>query len=239
MNQHPGLIGKKLGTTQIFEDDGNVTRVTVVEIGPNTVVGKRTVDKDGYSALVLGFGVRKEKGLTKPEAGFFKKLGIKPQLHVKELRLPAEEVAKYEIGAIIKPSDIFEVGQKIDVAGKTIGRGFTGVMVRWNFRGSATASHGTHEYQRHGGAIGTNMTPGRTLPNLKMPGQYGNENVTIQNLKVARIMDDKNLLLIEGAVPGGRNAIITVRGAIKKRGGKAGDQIRGHAPASKKKPAAS
>ncbi len=220
MNQHPGLIGKKLGTTQIFEDDGNVTRVTVVEVGPCTVVGKRTEDKDGYSALVLGFGERKEKGLTKPEAGFFKKLGIKPQKHVKELRLPAAEVAKHEVGAVIKPSDVFEVGQKVDVAGKTIGRGFTGVMTRWNFRGSATASHGTHEYQRHGGAIGTNMTPGRTLPNLKMPGQYGNENVTIQNLKVARVMDDKYLLLIEGAVPGGRNAIVTVRGAIKKRGGK-------------------
>ena len=220
MNQHPGLIGKKLGTTQIFEDDGNVTRVTVVEVGPCTVVGKRTEDKDGYSALVLGFGERKEKGLTKPEAGFFKKLGIKPQKHVKELRLPAAEVAKHEVGAVIKPSDVFEVGQKVDVASKTIGRGFTGVMTRWNFRGSATASHGTHEYQRHGGAIGTNMTPGRTLPNLKMPGQYGNENVTIQNLKVARVMDDKYLLLIEGAVPGGRNAIVTVRGAIKKRGGK-------------------
>ena len=220
MNQHPGLIGKKLGTTQIFEDDGNVTRVTVVEVGPCTVVGKRTEDKDGYSALVHGFGERKEKGLTKPEAGFFKKLGIKPQKHVKELRLPAAEVAKHEVGAVIKPSDVFEVGQKVDVAGKTIGRGFTGVMTRWNFRGSATASHGTHEYQRHGGAIGTNMTPGRTLPNLKMPGQYGNENVTIQNLKVARVMDDKYLLLIEGAVPGGRNAIVTVRGAIKKRGGK-------------------
>ena len=220
MNQHPGLIGKKLGTTQIFEDDGNVTRVTVVEVGPCTVVGKRTEDKDGYSALVLGFGDRKEKGLTKPEAGFFKKAGVKPQRHVKELRLPAAEVAKHDVGAVIKPSDIFSVGQHVDVAGKTIGRGFTGVMVRWNFHGSASATHGTHEYQRHGGAIGTNMTPGRTLANLKMPGQYGNENVTIQNLKVARVMDDKYLLLIEGAVPGGRNAIVTVRGAIKKRGGK-------------------
>ncbi|MFO0681461.1 MAG: 50S ribosomal protein L3 [Sandaracinus sp.] len=220
MNQHPGLIGKKLGTTQIFEDDGNVTRVTVVEVGPCTVVAKRTEEKDGYSALVLGFGERKEKGLNKPEAGFFKKAGVKPQQHLKELRLPAAEVAKHEVGAVIKPSDVFEVGQKVDVAGHTIGRGFTGVMRRWNFRGSATASHGTHEYQRHGGAIGTNMTPGRTLPNLKMPGQYGNEHVTIQNLKVARVMDDKYLLLIEGAVPGGRHALVTVRGAIKKSGGK-------------------
>lgn len=220
MNQHPGLIGKKLGTTQIFEDDGNVTRVTVVEVGPCTVVGKRTEEKDGYSALVLGLGERKEKGLNKPEAGFFKKLNVKPQRVVKELRLPAAEVAKHEIGAVIKPSDVFEVGQKVDVQGHTIGRGFTGVMTRWNFRGSGSKTHGTHEYQRHGGAIGTNMTPGRTLPNLKMPGQYGNEKVTIQNLKVARVMDDKYLLLIEGAVPGGRHAVVTVRGAIKRGGGK-------------------
>jgi large subunit ribosomal protein L3 len=220
MNQHPGLIGKKLGTTQIFEDDGNVTRVTVVEVGPCTVVGKRTDDKDGYSALVLGFGDRKEKTLNKAEGGMFKKRNLKPQGVLKELRLPAAEVAKHEIGAVIKPSDVFVQGQHVDVTGNTIGRGFTGVMRRWNFRGSATASHGTHEYQRHGGAIGTNMTPGRTLPNLKMPGQYGNERVTIQNLKVARVMDDKYLLLIEGAVPGGRHAIVTVRGAIKKAGGR-------------------
>lgn len=239
MNQHPGLIGKKLGTTQIFEDNGNVTRVTVVEVGPNTVVGKRTIDKDGYSALILGFGPRREKSMRKPESGFFKKLGVKPVEHIKELRLPAAEVAKHEIGALLKPSDVFEVGQKVDVAGKTIGRGFTGVMVRWNFRGSASATHGTHEYQRHGGAIGTNMTPGRTLANLKMPGQYGNENVTIQNLKIARVLDAEGLLLIEGAVPGGRHAIVTVRGAIKKRGGKKADQPANTGPTSKKKPAAS
>jgi large subunit ribosomal protein L3 len=219
MNQHPGLIGKKLGNTQVFEEDGNVTRVSVVECGPCTVLGKRTEEKDGYSALVLGLGERKEKGLNKPEAGFFKKIGQKAAAHVRELRLPAEDVSKHEIGAVLKPSDIFQKGQHVDVCGQTIGRGFTGVMFRWNFRGSATATHGTHEYQRHGGAIGTNMTPGRTLPNLKMPGQYGSERVTIQNLKIARVIDDKFLLLIEGAIPGHNNGIVTVRGAVKKRGG--------------------
>lgn len=219
MNTYPGLIGKKLGNTQVFEDSGNVRRVTVVEVGPVTVLGKRTEDKDGYSALILGMGERREKLVNKPEAGFFKKSGQKPARVVRELRLAADEVAKHEVGAVLKPSEIFSEGQLVDVSGKTKGRGYTGVMVRWNFKGSATASHGTHEYQRHGGAIGTNMTPGRTLKNTKMPGHYGNENVTIQNLRVVRVIDDEHLLLIEGAVPGHRNAVVTVRGAVKKSGG--------------------
>jgi large subunit ribosomal protein L3 len=220
MNTHPGLIGKKLGNTQIFEDDGNVRRVTVVEVGPCTVLGKRTAEKDGYTALIVGLGEKREKLVNKAEAGFFKKAGQKPSRVVRELRLAAEEVAKYEVGAVLKPSDLFSAGQLVDVSGQTKGRGFTGVMTRWNFKGSATASHGTHEYQRHGGAIGTNMTPGRTLPNLKMPGQYGDEKVTIQNLRVAKVLDDKFMLLIEGSVPGHRNAVVTVRGAIKRNGGK-------------------
>lgn len=220
MNQHPGLIGKKLGNTQIFEDDGNVTRVTVVEVGPCTVVGKKTEEKDGYSALLLAFGTRKEKGVKKPLAGFYKKVGHKPAQVLQELRLGAADVAKHEVGSVITPSSIFEKGQKVDVTGSSRGRGFTGVMVRWNFKGSKNQTHGTHEYQRHGGAIGTNMTPGRTLPNLKMPGQYGAERVTIQNLKVARVIDDQFLLLIEGAVPGSRQGVVTVRGAVKRGGGK-------------------
>jgi large subunit ribosomal protein L3 len=220
MNTHPGLIGKKLGNTQIFEDDGNVRRVTVVEVGPCTVLGKRTAEKDGYSALIVGLGEKREKLVNKAEAGFFKKAGQKPARVVRELRLAADEVAKYEVGAVLKPSDLFSAGQLVDVSGQTKGRGFTGVMTRWNFKGSATASHGTHEYQRHGGAIGTNMTPGRTLPNLKMPGQYGDEKVTIQNLRVAKVLDEKFMLLIEGSVPGHRNAVVTVRGAIKRNGGK-------------------
>lgn len=221
MNQHPGLLGKKLGNTQVFEDDGNVRRVTVVEIGPCTVLGKRTIEKDGYTALILGFGERREKVVNKAEGGLYKKLGLKASRTIREFRLSAENTAKYEVGSTVKPSDIFAAGQKVDVCGQTKGRGFTGVMVRWNFHGSASATHGTHEYQRHGGAIGTNMTPGRTLPNLKMPGQYGSERVTIQNLKVVKVLDDKNLILIEGAVPGSKNGIVTVREAIKRRGGAA------------------
>jgi large subunit ribosomal protein L3 len=217
MNQNFGLIGKKLGNLQIFTEDGLVRRVTVVQVGPCVVLGKRTPEKDGYAALILGFGERREKRMTKAEIGYFKKLGQKPNRTVREVRLPAEKLAKFEVGQTIKPSEHFEVGQKVDVSGVTRGRGFTGVMRRWNFKGAGTDSHGTHEYRRHGGAVGTNMTPGRTLPNLKMSGQYGNERVTVLNLPIAKILDDEQIILIEGAVPGAKQGIVTVRGAVKAR----------------------
>ena len=219
MNTHPGLIGKKLGNTQVFQDDGNVVRVTVVQVGPCVVVGKRTMEKDGYSALVLGLGEQAEKHTKKAQKGVYDKLGVRAMKHVRELRLSPEEVAKYELGAKVKPSDVFTAGQFVDVSGQSKGRGFTGVMKRWNFSGAGTDTHGTHEYRRHGGSIGTNMTPGRTLPGLKMPGQYGAEKVTILNLKIARVMDDENLVLVEGAIPGPPQGYVTVRGAVKKRNG--------------------
>ena len=215
MNTNLGLIGKKLGNTQIFDAEGLVHRVTAIECGPCTVVGKRTVERDGYSALVLGFGQKREKSVNKPEAGLFKKIDQKPSLDIREFRLAEDIVAKYEVGAQLKPSEIFTEGQLVDVCGSSKGRGFTGVMKRHNFKGSRTATHGTHEYQRHGGAIGTNMTPGRVFPGLKMPGQYGAERVTIQNLRVARVLDEQNIVLVEGGVPGSRNGLVTVRGAVK------------------------
>jgi large subunit ribosomal protein L3 len=217
MNQNFGLIGKKLGNMQIFTEDGLVRRVTAVQVGPCTVLGTRTKEKDGYSALILGFGEQTEKHVRKPQLAFYKKLGRKPSRTIRELRLPAEKLAQFEVGQVIKPSEHFTVGQKVDVCGVTRGRGFTGVMRRWNFHGSSSDSHGTHEYRRHGGSVGTNMTPGRTLPNLKMAGQYGNEQVTVLNLPIAKILDEEQILLIEGAVPGARNAMVTVRGAVKAR----------------------
>jgi large subunit ribosomal protein L3 len=217
MNKNFGLLGKKLGNTQVFNENGSVTRVTVVQVGPCTVIGKRTQEKDCYSAVILGIGEKREKLVTKPEAGRFVKLNIKPLRTVREFRVEESELAKFELGQVLKPSDYFTVGQKVDVTGKSKGRGFTGVMVRWNFKGSKSATHGTHEYQRHGGSIGTNMTPGRTLPNQKMPGQYGNEQVTIQNLKITQVLDDENLLLIEGAIPGSRERMVEIRGAVKTR----------------------
>lgn len=215
MNQNPGTIGKKLGMTQIFTADGSVVRCTVIEASAR-VVGKRTLEKDGYSALVLGLGERKDKHANKAQRVAAEKAGQKVAKVTKELRASAEHVAKFEIGAKVSLDQVFEVGQHIDVQGITRGRGFTGVMKRWNFSGFP-ATHGTHEYRRHGGSIGTNMTPGRTLPNLKMGGQYGNETVSVLNVKVAQILADKDLLLIEGGVPGARNSIVTVRGAVKKK----------------------
>jgi large subunit ribosomal protein L3 len=218
MNKYPGIFGKKLGATQIFKADGNVAACTVIDVSELVVVGHRTVEKDGYSALVLGYGKRKATRTSKPLAGQFKKAGVEPTQHVKEFRLAAEEVAKYAVGSKLDLNAIFTVGQYVDAQGYTRGRGFTGVMRRWNFAGGV-GSHGTHEYFRHGGSIGTNMTPGRTLPNVKMGGHYGDEKTTIHNLKIAKIDAEKGLLLVEGGIPGSRNQMVTVRGAVKRNGG--------------------
>lgn len=217
MNTNFGLIGKKLGNTQIFNEDGSVTRVTAILIGPCTVLGRRTPEKDGYSALILGFGEIPDKHVTKPIKGFFEKAGQKATRTVREFRLPAETVASFEVGQVLKPSEHFAAGQKVDVSGTSKGAGFAGVVKRWHFAGSGTDTHGSHEVKRHGGSIGANMTPGRTLPNLKMAGQHGNRRVTTLNLAVARVLDEEQMLLIEGAVPGSREGIVTVRGAIKAR----------------------
>lgn len=232
MNKNPGILGKKLGMTQLFNEKGEVQRCTVVQAGC-VVVGKRTQEKDGYDALVVGLGERKEKHTNKPLAGFYKKAGQTPKRIVKELRLAADEVAKYEVGEKISVDKVFEVGQFVDTQGKTRGRGFTGVMRRWSFAGFVS-SHGTHEYFRHGGSIGTNMTPGRTLPGVKMPGQYGNETVTTLNLKIAKLIPEEDLVLIEGGVPGSKGTIVVVRGSVKKKN--QGRPIPGaEAPTTKKK----
>jgi large subunit ribosomal protein L3 len=214
MNTQPGIYGRKLGCTQIFEEDGTVTRVTVIEAGPTVVVGKRTQEKDGYTALVLGFEDRKEKHTTKALAGYFKKANASPKRIVKELRCEADFAAKFEVGQTVKLDEIFQPGQLVDARGTTRGRGFTGVMRRWNFAGNVN-THGTHEYRRHGGSIGTNMTPGRTLPNLKMGGQYGNETVSVLNVKLARVDAEKHLLMVAGGIPGAANGLVLVRTAVK------------------------
>jgi len=210
-------LGKKVGTTQIFDEKGEVIRCTVVQSGC-VVIGKRTKEKDGYEALIVGLGERKEKHTNKPLAGAYKKSGQTPKKIVRELRGAADWVAKFELGQTLPLDEIFQVGQFVDAQATSRGRGFTGVMRRWNFAGNVQ-THGTHEYRRHGGSIGTNMTPGRTLPGLKMGGQYGNETVTSHNLKVAKIIVEDQLLLLEGAVPGWRDGTVIVRGAVKKHGG--------------------
>ena len=222
MNLKPGVIGKKLGMTQLYTDDGTVQRVTVLDMSAVSVVGKRTQEKDGYTALVFGVTDAKDKHLTKADLGAFKKKGVTAKRELSELRCTEEFAAKFELGSALKLDEIFTVGQKVDTRGITRGRGFTGVMRRWNFAGAGSDTHGTHEYRRHGGSIGTNMTPGRTLPNIKMPGHFGDETVSVLNLKVVRIDAAKGLLMIEGGIPGSQNGIVLVRQAVKGRLRKAG-----------------
>jgi large subunit ribosomal protein L3 len=214
MNTQPGIYGRKLGMTQVFTPDGSVQRVTVIEAGPVSVVGKRTKEKDGYSALIVGLEERSAKRTTKPVSGIFTKAKVTPKRVLRELRTSEEFVAKYEVGQIMKLDDIFQPGQLVDARSRTRGRGFSGVMRRWSFAGGV-GSHGTHEYFRHGGSIGTNMTPGRTLPNLKMPGHYGDETVSVLNIKVCRVDAEKHLLLLDGGVPGAKNALVLIRRAVK------------------------
>lgn len=219
MNQYPGVIGRKLGMTQIFTEDGTVLPCTVIE-AQSVVVGKRTAEKDGYDALILGYGDKREKLVTRALLGQFKKANVTPKRTLREFRVAADVVAKFEVGQSLKVDEIFEVGQFVDVAGVSRGRGFTGVMRRHNFAGNVR-THGTHEYERHGGAIGTNMTPGRTWPGKKMPGQHGNTNHTVLTQAIVKIVAEEDLIVIQGGVPGPTNGIVAVRGAVKKRGGKA------------------
>lgn len=218
MNQHPGVIGRKLGMTQFFQDDGTVVPCTVIEASP-LVVGKRTTEKDGYDALVLGIDDAKEKHTKKPLAGSFKKAGVAAKRVLRELRCSAEHAAKFEVGQPIALNDVFEVGQFVDVQGTMRGRGFSGVVRRHHFAGNVQ-THGTHEYRRHGGSIGQRKTPGRTFPGMRMPGQHGNWTVSVLNQKIVKIVPEQNLVLVGGGVPGAPNSLVLVRGASRKGGGK-------------------
>jgi large subunit ribosomal protein L3 len=218
MNQHPGVIGIKLGMTQIYDDEGSLLPCTVIQCEAR-VVGKRTEEKDGYDALIVGIGERKDKRTSKAQRTAAEKVGQKVPRYQREIRATAEHVAQFEIGQELKLEEIFEVGQKVDVQSRSVGRGFSGVMKRHNFAGSK-ASHGVHEWHRHGGSIGTNMTPGRVMPGMKMPGQHGNRTVSVLNQRVAQIVADKQLLLIAGVVPGANSSLVRVQGAVKRRGGK-------------------
>jgi len=216
VNTNPGLIGTKLGNTQIFLDDGEVRRVTAIKAGPCVVLGKRTPAKDGYSALQLGFGSRREKLVNKAEAGNFKKAGVDATRVVREFRIDESLLERFEVGQTLGAADIFQDGQFVDVSATSKGRGFTGVMKRHNFAGAGTVGHGTHEAKRHGGSIGMNMTPAHTLRGQKMAGQYGNKKATILNLRVVKVLSDENIVLVDGGVPGPRNGFLTLKGAIKK-----------------------
>jgi large subunit ribosomal protein L3 len=208
-----GLIGKKVGMTQVFTEDGSLVPVTVIDASSCTVIDKRTPERDSYSAVTLGFGEVKEKRLNRAQLGTFKKAGTAPRRHLKEFRITQDESAAFTVGEPVKV-DLFSKGELVDVTGITKGRGFQGVMKRWNFRGYGQ-THGTHEYRRHPGAIGQRKTPGRVYPNKKMPGHYGVDQVTTQNLVVVDVDVEKGLLLIKGAVPGHGDGMVYVRPAVK------------------------
>lgn len=217
-----GLLGKKLGMTQVFADDGEAVPVTVIQTGPNVVVGTRTVERDGYSALVLGFDEKPVRLANKPEMGTAKATNGKPVRFVRELRLDAAEVGKYQVGQQLGPKDIFADGGIVDVEGVSKGKGYQGVIKKHHMSGM-TRAHGTHEYFRHGGSIGCRLTPQRVHKGKRMAGQMGNEKKTIQNLQLFRILEAEGCILVRGAIPGAANEYVVVtkaatRTAYKRKG---------------------
>lgn len=203
------LLCRKLGMTRIYDEAGASIAVTVLEAGPNTVVQKKTPDRDGYTALQLGFDERRPHKTPKPLRGHFEKAGVSPKRHLAESRVSEEDAAAYEPGQEVRV-DLFEKGQRVDVIGTSKGRGTAGVVKRHGFA-IHTATHGTHEYFRHGGAIGAGAYPGKVIKGKAMAGRYGNARLTVRNMEVARVDTDRNLLLLRGAVPGHRNGLVRVR----------------------------
>ena len=206
------IIGKKLGMTQVFTADGAVIPVTVVEAGPCAVVHKKTVERDGYNAVQLGFRDVKESTLNKPELGHLKKAGVSAKDVLKEFKF--DNIDSFEIGSEIK-CDIFADGDVIDVTGTSKGHGFSGVIKRWNSH-RLKETHGVGPVHREVGSLGANSDPSRVFPGKHMPGQYGGEQVTVLNLTVVKVDTARNVLLIKGAVPGARNGIVYIREAVKK-----------------------
>ena len=205
------IIGKKLGMTQIFSADGKVIPVTVVEAGPCPVVQIKTTEKDGYAAVKVGFGKVEEKDLNKPDNGQFKKAGVEPQKVLKEFKF--DDCGKYAVGQSLTV-ETFAAGDHVDVVGLTKGHGFTGVIKRWN-QHRLKMTHGVGPVHREVGSMGANSSPSRVFKNKRMPGQYGNERVTVQNLEVVKVDAARNVLLIKGAIPGPKGGIVTVTDSVK------------------------
>lgn len=205
------IIGKKLGMTQVFSPDGKVIPVTVVEAGPCPVVQIKTLERDGYTAVKLGFDEVAEKRLNKPEAGAFKKVGVAPQKVLKEFRL--EDISSYAVGNVIT-CETFKEGDKVDVSGLTKGHGYTGVIKRWNNH-RLKETHGVGPVHREVGSMGANSTPSKVFKGKKMAGQYGHEKVTIQNLEIVKVDVQRNALLIKGAIPGPVKGIVTIADSVK------------------------
>jgi large subunit ribosomal protein L3 len=205
------ILGTKVGMTQIFDETGIAIPVTVVEAGPCTVVQKKTADTDGYTALKVGYRDIADKKLTKPESGVFKSAGVAPHKYLKEFRAP--DIASYEVGQVIYAADMFATGDKVDVSGVSKGKGFQGAIKRHGqHRGKET--HGS-KFHRGIGSMGANSYPGRIFKGKKMPGHMGNERVTVQNLDIVRVDKERNLMLIRGAVPGAKGAVLVIHDTVK------------------------
>ena len=209
-----GIIGKKIGMTQIFDEKGRVIPVTVIEAGPCVVTQKKTEENDGYNAVQIGFGDQKPQRVSKPLTGHFKKGDVAPKKTLRELRL--DDISALNVGDLIK-ADAFEAGEKVDVTGKSKGKGYAGVIKRWNFR-RRKETHGSGPVARHGGSNGACSTPSRVWKGLKMAGHLGAETVTVQNLTVAKVDAENNLIAVKGAIPGPNGGIVVVRDSVKASG---------------------
>ena len=212
-----GLIGKKIGMTQIFEE-GACIPVTVLELGPNTIVQKKTKDgRDGYDAIQIGYDEKEHRKVNKALTGHFKRADVKPTWILRELRCTAEKVQEFEVGQKLD-CGVFQVGELVDVSGTTKGKGFQGVIRRHNMKGAKQATHGTHEQFRHVGSIGCRTTPGEVHKGKRLPGHMGNKSITTQNVQIVRVDTENNRVLIRGSVPGHRNSYVIVRQSMKKFG---------------------
>jgi len=207
-----GLLGKKLGMTQVWDENNKLIPVTVIEITPNVVTQVRTPEADGYNAVQIAYGQIDPRKVNKPSAGHFDKAGVTPRRHLTEVR--TADAAEYAAGQELTVDGTFEIGQLVDVVGTSKGKGFAGVMKRHNFKG-VSASHGAHRNHRKPGSIGASSTPSRVFKGMRMAGRMGGERVTVLNLKVQGIDAEKGLLLVKGAVPGARGRIVFVRNAVK------------------------
>ncbi|MFH1729068.1 MAG: 50S ribosomal protein L3 [Pseudomonadota bacterium] len=210
-----GLIGKKIGMTQIFTEDGVKIPVTVVQLNPNDIVQVKNQKNDGYWAVQLAYGDCREKVLNKPNLGHLKKASVEPKKYLREFVVDEKDAVNFEPGKNIKLTEIFSEGDFVDAIGTSKGRGFAGVIKRHNFHG-AKSSHGVHEFYRHGGSIGQHTYPGRVFKNKKMPGHYGNARITTQTLKLVKILEEDNLVFIKGSVPGHNNNYVIIQKAVKK-----------------------
>ena len=206
-----GIIGKKMGMTQIFDENGKVVPVTVVEAGPCTVVQKKTVESDGYVAVQLGYGDISAKKVSKPAKGHFDKADVAPKRTLREFRL--DDISAMNVGDILK-ADVFAVGDRIDVVGTSKGKGYAGAIKRWN-QHRLRESHGTGPVARHAGSMGSCSTPSRVFKGKRLPGHLGAERVTIQNLKVVKVDAENNLIAIKGAVPGPKGAVVCISDSVK------------------------